>query len=170
MAQRTACPEAVELIKKYEGTGKADPKTGDLLPYLDPVGIWTIGWGHAIRHDGRFLRGQADGLLVRSLYPTGLTVQQATALLDSDLVETGTEVLAAVVVELNDNQFGALVSFTFNLGIGNLKQSTLLKRLNAGDYAAAADEFSKWVKAGGKTLPGLVERRKAEAELFSTPI
>jgi lysozyme len=79
-------------------------------------------------------------------------------------------VSAAVTVPLNDNEFGALTSFTFNLGIGNLKSSTLLKKLNAGDRAGAADEFGKWVNAGGKPLPGLVKRRAAERALFLTPV
>ena len=69
-------------------------------------------------------------------------------------------------VPLNQAQFDALVSFAFNLGAGALETSTLLKKLNAGKYAAVPQEFEKWVKAGGKTLPGLVRRRTAEAQLF----
>ena len=71
---------------------------------------------------------------------------------------------------LNQNQFDALVSWTFNLGPGNLRSSTLLKRLNAGDYRGAADEFLKWNKADGKVLPGLTKRREAERALFLEPV
>jgi GH24 family phage-related lysozyme (muramidase) len=75
-------------------------------------------------------------------------------------------VLGLVKVPLNSNQFSALVSFSFNVGTGNLQTSTLLKKLNALDYTGAADEFLKWAKAKGQELPGLVRRRKAERDLF----
>jgi lysozyme len=71
-----------------------------------------------------------------------------------------------VTAPLSDGQFAALASFAFNLGGGNLAKSTLLKKLNAGDYAGAAEEFGRWVKSGGQTLPGLVARRAAETALF----
>jgi lysozyme len=80
------------------------------------------------------------------------------------------DVDSLVKVSLNDNQYAAIVSFAFNLGVGNLKQSTLLKKLNAGDFAGAANEFAKWNKAGGKVLAGLTRRRAAEAELFRRPV
>ena len=73
-----------------------------------------------------------------------------------------------VTVQLNQDQFDALVSFTFNLGEGNLKQSTLLQKVNAGDFAGAAKEFPRWNKAGGQVLPGLVRRRASEALLFQS--
>lgn len=73
-----------------------------------------------------------------------------------------------VTVQLNQDQFDALVSFTFNLGEGNLKQSTLLKKVNAGDFAGAAKEFPRWNKADGKVLAGLVRRRASEALLFQS--
>ena len=75
----------------------------------------------------------------------------------------------AVKVPLNPNQFGALTSFTYNLGAGNLRSSTLLRKLNAGDYAGAAAEFARWNKAGGKVLKGLTRRRAAERALFEKP-
>ncbi|QNM97972.1 lysozyme [Chitinimonas koreensis] len=170
MAQRDVCMAAVNLVKSFEGCPDGDPSTANIDPYLDPVGIWTIGWGHAITYDGRFLRGEADRPQVKTLYPDGITLDQATQLLQGDLIDAGRDVLSVVVVDLNDNQYGALTSFTFNLGIGNLRSSTLLKKLNAGDYAGAADQFLVWVKAGGKTLPGLVKRRQAERALFLSPV
>lgn len=96
------------------------------------------------------------------------TAAEGRAILAKDLDAVSRSVLAAVAVPLTDNQFGALVSFTYNLGAANLKKSTLLKKLNAKDYAGATGEFERWVNAGGKKLPGLVKRRAAEAALFSS--
>lgn len=166
MAQRDICQKAIDLVKKYEGIPDGDPSTVNIDPYLDPVGIWTIGWGHAIRYQDRFLRGEADRPQMKALYPNGITMDQAVAMLHGDLIDAGRDVLSVVVVPLNDNEFGSLTSFTFNLGIGNLCSSTLLKMLNAGNRSGAADQFSRWVRAGGQILPGLVKRREAERALF----
>jgi lysozyme len=160
--------EGLELIKKFEGIPDGDPDTVNIDPYLDPVGIWTIGWGHAIAVGGRYLRGRENRKAARDLYPGGLTLEQAEQLLRGDVLDTCRDVEALVETPLTDNQFGALVSFTFNLGRGNLAKSTLLRKLNDGDYDGAAIEFNKWNKAGGKVLAGLVARRAAEAELFQT--
>jgi lysozyme len=170
MAQRDVNQATIDLVRKYEGIPDGDPSTVNIDPYLDPVNIWTIGWGHAIRYQNRFLKGEADRALVKSLYPGGITMDQAVALLHGDLVNAGRDVASVVGVELNDNQFGALTSFTFNLGVGNLSASTLLKKLNLRDYAVAADEFPRWVRANGKVLPGLVKRRAAERDLFLQPV
>lgn len=169
MPQRDVGDATVDLVKSFEGIPDGDPTTVNIDPYLDPVDIWTIGWGHAIRYGGRFLRGDGDRALTTSLYPNGITRDQAEKLLRADLIDTGTQVLAATSIYLNDSQFGALVSFTFNLGIGNLTASTLLRKLNLGDYQGAADEFPRWVRANGQVLPGLVRRRAAERQLFLTP-
>ena len=87
-----------------------------------------------------------------------------------DLAEAESAVERLIDVALNDHQFAALVCFTFNLGAGNLSRSTLRRRLNAGDYDAVPSELGRWVKAGGRTLAGLVRRRAAEGELFATPV
>lgn len=163
---RDVCQAGLELIKKFEGIPDGDPATVNIDPYLDPVGIWTIGWGHAIMVGNEFLRGKENRKTAMDLYPEGLTLEQAEQLLRGDVLDTCRDVEFLVKVVLSDNQFGALVSFTFNLGRGNLAKSTLLKKLNAGDYAGAALEFRKWNKAGGKVLKGLIARRAAEAELF----
>jgi hypothetical protein len=92
------------------------------------------------------------------------------AILQHDLRQYSSAVDRLVKVPLNANQYGALTSFTYNLGEGNLAKSTLLKKLNAGDYRSAAAEFAKWNRAGGKIMAGLTRRRKAEAQLFITPI
>jgi lysozyme len=159
-------PAGLELIKSFEGIADGDPTTVSIDPYLDPVGIWTIGWGHAISVDGRFLRGKENRKTARKLYPGGITLQQAEQLLRADLLDTCRDVAALVKAPLTDNQFGALVSFCFNLGRGNLAKSTLLKKVNEKDFAGAAAEFARWNKAGGKVLAGLTRRREAEAQLF----
>lgn len=166
MAQRDISQTAIDLVKSYEGIPDGDPSTVNIDPYLDPVNIWTIGWGHAIRYGGRFLRGEPDRAQMHALYPDGITLSQAEALLHGDLIDTGRDVLTMLAVQVNDNEFGALTSFAFNLGIGNLRSSTLLKMLNANDRAGAADQFLRWVRADGKVLPGLVKRRAAERALF----
>lgn len=159
----------LDLIKSFEGLPDGDPTTVKLDPYLDPVGIWTIGWGHAIRVGNDYLRGSQNKARARALYPGGITVAQAETLLRGDLMDTCRDIESAVRVPLNDNQFAALVSFTFNLGIGNLRKSTLLRLVNAGDFAGAAQEFKKWNRAGGRVMRGLTRRREAEATLFRTP-
>ena len=169
MALRNVNQATLDLVQQYEGIPDGNSATQNIDPYLDPVGIWTIGWGHAITFQGRFLKGEADRAQVLALYPQGITMAQAQSLLQSDLMNAGRDVSSVVSVALNDNQFGALTSFTFNLGIGNLKSSTLLKKLNQGDYQGAADEFGRWVMADGKPFPGLVKRRAAERALFLKP-
>jgi len=157
---------AVNLVKSFEGIPDGDPTTVNIDPYLDPVGIWTIGWGHAIVYKGRFLRGEVDRVQAKLLYPNGLTMAQCDQLIRADMMDAARDVEHLVKVPLTENQFAALVDFTFNLGAGNLEKSTLLRLLNAGDYAGAAAEFGKWNKAGGKILAGLVNRRERERQLF----
>lgn len=162
--------EGLELVKSFEGCPDGDPTTVNLDPYLDPVGIWTIGWGHAIAVDGRWLRGEEFETKARSLYPGGITVAQAEALLRADMIDACRDVQRLVTVPLSDGQFGALVSFAFNLGSGALADSTLLRKLNAGDYAGAAEQFPVWCKGRVRgvlqTLPGLRRRRAAERLMF----
>ena len=160
----------LDLIKSFEGILDGNPATANLDPYIDPVGIWTIGWGHAIVVGKDFLRGKENKAKAFALYPGGLTIAQAETLLRADVMDKCRDVDSLVKVSLNDNQYAAVVSFTFNLGVGNLKQSTLLKKLNAGDFEGAAKEFAKWNKAGGRVLAGLTRRRAAEAELFRRPV
>lgn len=131
---------AIDLIKSFESLR--------LTAYLDSVRVPTIGYGHT--------RGVKMG--------TTITEEQAEALLEEDLAEACRAVETLVRVPLTDNQFGALVSFQFNLGA--LGKSTLLKFLNKGQYAEAAQEFGKWVYAGREKLNGLIRRREAERKLF----
>lgn len=118
--------------------------------YKCPAGVWTIGYGHTGNvHPGDFV-----------------TQVQAQEMLRDDLAMFGRAVERLILVSLNDNQFSALVSFTFNVGEHNLLESTLRKRLNKGDYACVPDQLARWNKGGGKVLSGLVKRRKAEGELW----
>jgi len=135
----------ISLIKKFEGLS--------LKAYLCPANVLTIGYGH-----------------VSSSIKQGDVITQAEAdeFLSSDLSKFCKGVEDCVKVPITDNQFASLVSFAYNVGISALRNSTLLKKLNAKDYEGAGDEFLRWTKAGGKTLPGLVNRRAAERKLFIT--
>ncbi len=134
----------LDLIKGFEGLR--------LGAYQDSAGVWTIGYGHTgnVQPGDRITQAEADALL-----------QQDTAWAQQAVRDQ-------VKVPLTQGQFDALTSFTFNLGAGALSRSTLLQKLNAGDYAGAQAEFGKWVNAGGQVLQGLVRRRAAEAELFGS--
>lgn len=135
--------KGVSLIKQLEGL--------ELKAYKDSVGVLTIGYGSTGPH-----------------VTVGMTIteSQAETLLKKDLSRFEKGVDDLVTVPLNQNQFDALVSFSFNLGLGNLKSSTLLRKLNSLDYIGAANEIPRWDKAGGKILKGLTRRRLAEKELF----
>jgi lysozyme len=133
------------LTKSFEGLR--------LTAYQDCGGVWTIGYGHT-------------GTDVHA----GLTITEAEAeaLLRADVAEAVTCVNRAVNVPITQNQFDALVDFCFNCGRGSLLQSTLLRKVNIGDFAGAAEQFALWDHAGGKVVEGLVKRRTAEAELFAS--
>jgi len=124
-----------------------------LTAYQDQVGVWTIGWGHTGKdvYEG-----------------CTMTQEEADTTLLDDLQKTARGVEACVKVPISDNQFGALVSFAFNVGLGNLEKSTLLKLLNEGDFHGASLQFQMWDHAGGVTVPGLLRRRTAEVQLFLT--
>jgi lysozyme len=125
-----------------------------LKAYRDEVGIWTIGWGHTgLQHK--------DGTVYEGRF---ITREKAEELLRYDMHQFETRVETFVRVPIDDDQFSALVSFDFNTG--GLESSTLLKLLNAGDDAGAADQFLRWNKAGGKELKGLTRRRISERNLF----
>ncbi len=162
--------ECVELIKSFEGIPDGDPSTVNLDAYLCPADVWTIGWGHAIVDHGAQLKGAANKLRARALYPGGITRGQAVALLAGDLVPRAASVSSLLKVTLDDGQFGALIALAFNIGAANLAASTLLRKLNASDVAGAAEQFMAWDKArvNGvlQPLAGLTRRRKAERAMF----
>ncbi len=156
----------INLIKSFEGIEDGDPSTVNLDPYLCPAGVWTIGWGHAIIHNRQMLRGIGNKELAYSVYPGGITMDEAELLLKADVYDFSMKVDRLVKLHITDNQFAALVSFAYNVGTGNLQMSTLLRKSNNGDILGAANEFPKWRKSNGKILVGLVRRRDAERALF----
>ncbi|WP_035008871.1 lysozyme [Bartonella vinsonii] len=135
-------------LKKWEGLC--------LQAYQDVSGVWTIGYGHTQK------AGQpavVEGMVI--------TEKKAETMLLADLRQYERAVEKAVCVNLSDEQFGALVSFCYNIGVTAFQNSTLLRKLNNGDYEAVPTELQKWTKAGGKRLQGLVHRRAAEAGLWA---
>lgn len=140
-------PAGASLIKEFEGER--------LAAYRCPAGVWTIGYGHT---DAAGPPKVTPGMRISS--------QEADRILAKDLTKYEAAVERLVSVPLSQNQFDALVSFAFNCGVGALEKSTLLKKLNRGDYDAVPAELMKWNKAGGKELPGLTRRRRAEAKLW----
>jgi GH24 family phage-related lysozyme (muramidase) len=128
--------------------------------YDDPAGHCTIGYGHLVHH------GRTNGTEPAE-FRQGITKDRALELLADDSATAAAAVSRHVTVTLAQHQLDALVSFTFNVGAGAFGESTLLRELNAGRYDAVPRELNRWVKANGKTLPGLVRRRKAEGVLFA---
>lgn len=127
-----------------------------LTAYLCPASVWTIGWGNTYYADGSKVK-QGDKI----------TQQMADRLFDVILGRFEVSVKNALTANVNDNQFSALVSFTYNLGTANLGSSTLLKKVNKNpDDPTIATEFAKWKNAGGKPSNGLIRRRKAESDLY----
>ncbi|PKP53802.1 MAG: muraminidase [Bacteroidetes bacterium HGW-Bacteroidetes-1] len=139
----------LQLIKAFEGKHNKG--------YLCPANVWTIGYGHT-------------GPTLGKPTPQGMTISDfdAETLLKKDMAKFEDVVTKHVKVPLSQNQFDALVSFTFNVGAGAFASSTLLKLLNQGKYDEVPAQFLRWNKGGGKVLAGLVRRRKSEAHLFVT--
>jgi lysozyme len=135
--------KGIALIKSFEGL--------ELRAYKCPADVLTIGYGSTGPH-------VKPNMVI--------TEKQAEDLLRQDLVRFERAVTRLVTVPISQNQYDALVSFTFNLGEGNFSRSTLLKRVNARDFSGAQREFAKWNRAGGVVLAGLTRRRAAEARLF----
>lgn len=144
--KRAISERGLELVKHFESLF--------LAAYRDPVGIWTIGYGHTgLQHrDGTVRAGRE------------VTEAEALELLAYDMRQFEARVSALITIALSDDQFAALVSFDFNTG--GLHSSTLRRVLNAGDFWAATNQFERWDKAGGKVLRGLTRRRQSERNLF----
>ena len=138
----------LEIIKEFEGLF--------LTAYKDPIGIPTVGWGHTAT------------VLKEDVGKKIITEHDAEDLLKLDLLEAEKAVTRLCKVPITDNQYSALVSWTFNLGQGNLASSTMLKRINQNMLETVPFEMQRWNRAGGQKLPGLVRRRKAEADLFAS--
>lgn len=134
---------AAPFVAQFEGL--------ELKAYRCPAGIWTIGYGHT----GPDVH---EGMVI--------TKDEALALLGKDLASHVLQASGYIAVDVTQNQFIALTSFIYNIGVGAFRDSTLLKLLNRGDIQGAADQFLLWNKAGGKVLAGLTRRREAERALF----
>ena len=132
----------IDLIKRWEGFRDR--------AYLCPGNVWTIGYGHT--------KNVYQGMCISK--------EQAEQLLREDLKHFEASVIQLVTVKLNQAQFDALVSFTFNVGVYAFKKSTLLRLVNQENFLEAANQFDRWVNANGKKLPGLVKRREEEKQLF----
>ena len=139
--------KGVDLICEFEGKR--------LSAYDDGVGVWTIAFGTIKYPNG-----------VRVKKGDTCTLDQAKEYMRHDLIEFEHTVNSSVKVPLNQNQFDALVSLAYNIGSSAFKSSTLVKKLNTGDYQGAADQFNVWINAGGKRMQGLVNRRDREKLLF----
>jgi len=141
--------KAINLIKQFEGL--------KLEAYQCSAGVWTIGYGTTkYPSGGKVQKGDK------------CTLEAANTLLQND-VECFSEELNSALdqeIDLNENEYAALLSLCYNIGITNFKKSTLLKKLSANDFKGAADQFLVWNKAGGKVVKGLENRRKLERELF----
>jgi lysozyme len=149
---RSVNKAGIDLIKSFEGLF--------LKPYLDPIGIPTIGYGTIKYPDGKAV----------TMKDPAISEAQAAQYLEHEVNEKATNVERMTKVILNDNEFGALVSFAYNVGWQALEKSTLMRLLNASaDRKAVADQFLRWNKAGGKELAGLTRRRQAERSLFLQP-
>jgi lysozyme len=141
-AQVTMSPAGLAMLQRLEGFSAT--------PYVDAHG-YSIGYGHFIKAGESF---------------TTITRDQALQLLQQDLVWAERAVRTNVLVPLTQSQFDALVSFVYNVGETNFRGSTLLRKLNAGDYEGALAEFPKWNRSGGDVVDALVERRAQEQQLF----
>lgn len=142
---RKVTQNAIVLIKHFEGFSSK--------PYVCSGGFLTIGTGHLITKNEKF---------------DEITEDEGEELLRNDLIKSESSVLRLISIPLEDYQFDALVSFTFNLGGGALQCSTLRQKVNREEHDDVPDEFRKWIYAGGRKLKGLIKRRETEAILYST--
>jgi lysozyme len=140
--------QCLEMLAHHEGVRQK--------PYRCPAGLWTVGVGHLI----------GDGLTLPDSWNRTFSLEEVYAILASDVRKFELGVERYINVQLTQNQFDALVSFAFNLGLGTLQRSTLRAKLNRLDYQGAVESLLKYNKAGGRVLKGLDKRRKDEAALF----
>lgn len=145
--------EGLRLIKSFEGYHTRQ-KDGSCAAYLCPAGVPTIGFGCT------------EGVKLGMVWSAG----EAEAALRREIAKFETAVTKSVTVEINQNEFDAMVSLAYNIGAAGFAKSTVLKRLNKGDRSGAATAFEMWKSGGGRVLPGLVSRRKREAALFLKPV
>ena len=150
--------ESKNLLAQWEGFERE--------VYKDSAGLDTIGVGHLLtssEKDSGYININGDQVP----YADGLSDEQIIDLLSQDLTRFEEAVTDSVAVELKQNQFDALVSFSFNIGTGNFKSSTLLRILNEGNFDGVPDQLRRWNKAGGRVVQGLVNRRENEINLWN---
>jgi lysozyme len=153
--------KCIEQIKKDEGVRNR--------PYQCPALLWTVGVGHVIDPSHAKVKlADRKQLPIPDGWDRVLSATEIDEILRKDLNRFEAGVLRLIKVKLTQGQFDALVSFSFNVGLGNLQNSTLRMKLNRGDYEGAAEQFLVWTKAGGKVLKGLVIRRTHEKEMFES--
>jgi lysozyme len=152
-------PECIAAIKRDEGVKQR--------PYRCPALLWTVGVGHVIdpAHIGVKL-DERKNLPIPAGWDRTLSMAEVDDILAKDLLRFEQGVLRMCPTGLTQGRFDALVSFSFNVGLGNLQKSTIRMKHNRGDFEGAAEAFLAWTKAGGKELPGLVKRRKHEMEMY----
>lgn len=151
--------KCLEMIKHHEGIRTR--------PYRCPALLWTVGVGHVIdpRHIGVKL-DERKNLPIPDGWDRVLTMDEVNTILAQDLVSFERGVLRLCPSGLTQSRFDSLVSFSFNVGLGNLQRSSIRMKHNRGEFEEAAEAFMQWTKAGGKELPGLVKRRKDERNLY----
>jgi len=153
--------KCIEQIKKDEGIRNR--------PYQCPALLWTVGCGHVIDpHHAKVKLADRKQLPIPAGWDRVLSADEINDILRKDLARFEAGVSRLIKVELTQGQFDALVSFSFNVGLGNLQNSTLRMKVNRSDFEGAAEQFLVWTKAGGRVLPGLVKRRSHEKEMFQS--
>jgi lysozyme len=165
---------ALALIQRFEGLHDGDKKTPVLEPQADPIGIYTVGWGYALFVGGRPVKDRETAYRIwRERWPAGMVRQDADTLLAREAQAVCDKVVKLFpATPLTEGQLGAMVSLAYNIGVGEIggaadfADSSVRKRLIAGDVQGAADAFRMWRFAGGRELPGLVARREAERAVF----
>ena len=151
----------IDNIKKDEGVRQR--------PYQCPALLWTVGVGHVIDpNHAKVPLAERKALPIPAGWDRSLSMEEIDEILRKDLARFEAGVVRLCPVKLTQGQFDALVSFSFNVGLGNLQNSTLRMKVNRGDMEGAAEQFLVWTKAGGKVLPGLVKRRTHEKEMFES--
>lgn len=154
-------PKCIQQIKQDEGVRSK--------PYQCPALLWTVGVGHVIDpNHAKVPMADRKQLPIPPGWDRVLSAEEIDDILRKDLARFEAGVSRLIKVDLTQGQFDALVSFSFNVGLGNLQNSTLRMKLNRGEYDGAAEQFLVWTKAGGKVLPGLVKRRTHEKEMFES--
>lgn len=160
-AERAALPAGVEVRKAYDKavdlTKESEGFEGEA--YNDAASYCTIGYGHLIQ------LAPCDGSIPEE-FQKKITEPRGTKILRNDMENAEIGIMTLVDVKLTDGQYGALCDFVFNVGVGNFRNSTLRKRVNAGEHDRVPFEFRRWIFAGGKKLPGLQTRREKEVALY----